>query len=192
MWVARDDVIVARDLAGIVGRDAAGSELVDCDLGHEQFSDCLGHAQRSIERSRHHAGIWHPSGPWERRGDVRIHDVTAPHAGNVARVQPAVSTFSDVAQTPAVAAWSAAVGACAASSAPLSASSAVLGAEVVEAGVQARDALLAALGGEAALLEGLEVALGRVFDAERRPSAHAGLAGPKAWLTGSSPSATGG
>jgi hypothetical protein len=33
-----------------------------------------------------------------------------------------------------------------------------------EAGVQARDALFAALGGESALLERLEVALGRAFD----------------------------
>jgi hypothetical protein len=41
----------------------------------------------------------------------------------------------------------------------------LLGAEVVEGGVQARDALFAALGGEPALLEGLEVALGRAFDA---------------------------
>jgi len=40
-----------------------------------------------------------------------------------------------------------------------------LGAEVVEAGVQARYALFAALGGEPALLEGLEVALGRAFNA---------------------------
>ena len=39
----------------------------------------------------------------------------------------------------------------------------LLGAEVVEAGVQARDALFAALRGEPALLEGLEVALGRAF-----------------------------
>jgi hypothetical protein len=39
----------------------------------------------------------------------------------------------------------------------------VLGAEVFEAGVQARDALFAALGGEPALLEGLEVALGCAF-----------------------------
>ena len=36
--------------------------------------------------------------------------------------------------------------------------------EVVEAGVQAGEALFAALGGESALLEGLEVALGRAFD----------------------------
>jgi hypothetical protein len=41
----------------------------------------------------------------------------------------------------------------------------VLGAEVFEAGVQVRDALLAALGREAALLEGLEVALGCAFGA---------------------------
>jgi hypothetical protein len=41
----------------------------------------------------------------------------------------------------------------------------LLGAEVVEAGVQARDALFAALGGELALLEGLEVALGCAFGA---------------------------
>jgi hypothetical protein len=40
----------------------------------------------------------------------------------------------------------------------------LLGAEVIEAGVQARDALFATLGGEPALLEGLEVALGRAFD----------------------------
>jgi hypothetical protein len=40
-----------------------------------------------------------------------------------------------------------------------------LGAEVREAGVQARDAPFAALRGEPALLEGLEVALGRAFDA---------------------------
>lgn len=40
-----------------------------------------------------------------------------------------------------------------------------LGVEVIEAGVQVRHALLAALGGEPALLEGLEVALGRAFDA---------------------------
>jgi hypothetical protein len=40
----------------------------------------------------------------------------------------------------------------------------LLGAEVFEAGVQVRDALFAALGGEPALLEGLEVALGRAFD----------------------------
>lgn len=39
----------------------------------------------------------------------------------------------------------------------------VLGAEVIESGVQARDALFAALGGESALLEGLEVALGCAF-----------------------------
>jgi hypothetical protein len=39
----------------------------------------------------------------------------------------------------------------------------LLGAEVIEAAVQARYALLAALGGEAALLEGLEVALGCAF-----------------------------
>ncbi|HWY18607.1 MAG TPA: hypothetical protein VNY27_07845 [Solirubrobacteraceae bacterium] len=39
----------------------------------------------------------------------------------------------------------------------------VLGAEVVEAGVQVRDALFAALGGELALLECLEVALGCAF-----------------------------
>jgi hypothetical protein len=44
----------------------------------------------------------------------------------------------------------------------------LLGAEVVEAGVQARDALFAALGGEPALLEGLEVALGRTFDGRAR------------------------
>lgn len=39
----------------------------------------------------------------------------------------------------------------------------LLGVEVFEAGVQAGAALLAALGGEAALLEGLEVALGCAF-----------------------------
>lgn len=39
----------------------------------------------------------------------------------------------------------------------------LLGLEVFEAGVQARDALFAALGGELALLEGLEVALGCAF-----------------------------
>jgi hypothetical protein len=42
----------------------------------------------------------------------------------------------------------------------------LLGLEVFESRVQVRDALFAALGGEPALLEGLEVALSRAFDAD--------------------------
>jgi hypothetical protein len=34
---------VARDLARVMGRDAAGSELVDRSLGYEQFGDRVGH-----------------------------------------------------------------------------------------------------------------------------------------------------
>jgi hypothetical protein len=53
--VAHDKVSVARDLARVVGRDAAGTELVDGNLGHEQFGHRVRHAPKrpvNVERNR--------------------------------------------------------------------------------------------------------------------------------------------